>query len=147
MHTVAQFTQARGRTESLTSAGSRTLHSSLFRCRIRAIKSNNNRSTATLTRAETDTAFTLIPGPSIDVHWIRMLRQFIPIQHLYCNVWGHPACRDSLDVNATATHTAPRSTHEYCMWDTHDTDLDTYANIEEALQNHTTFSAAPLSLS
>ena len=73
-----------------------------------------------------------------------MLRQFIPIQRLYCNVWGHPACRDSLDVNATATHTAPRSTHEYCLWDIHDKDLETYANIAEAIQNHTTFNAAPL---
>ena len=73
-----------------------------------------------------------------------MLRQYIPIQRLYCNVWGHPACRDSLDVNATATHTAPRSTHEYCLWDIHDKHLETYANIAEAIQNHTTFNAAPL---
>jgi hypothetical protein len=49
-----------------------------------------------------------------------------------------------LDANATATHTAPRSTHEYCIWDIHDKDLDTYANIEKAIQNHTTFNAAPL---
>jgi hypothetical protein len=76
--------------------------------------------TATLTRAETNAAFTLTQGPSIDVHWIRLLRQFIPIQRLYSNVWGHPACRDSLDVNATATHTVPRSTHEYCIWDIND---------------------------
>ena len=39
-------------------AGSHTLHPPLFRCRIRALMSNNNRPSNTLTRAEVDTAFT-----------------------------------------------------------------------------------------
>jgi hypothetical protein len=66
--------------------GSRTLHPSLFRYRIRPLMSSNNRPPNTLTRAEADTAFTPTRGQSIDVHCIRMLHQSLPIQRLYCNV-------------------------------------------------------------
>ena len=64
--------------------------------------------------------------------------------NVYTATYGATQHAETRKISPPRRHTAPRSTHEYCIWDIHDKDLETYTNIGEAIQNHITFNAAPL---